>query len=312
MGFDFLLLQGYAPIVQLSLPVVNNRKVDVSSSGQASYANADARQAAPDLWSTLESAVVPGGDAVPATWLSNGSRASLTGTQDMTYSCCVGEDVGVDVELTNPLHIELAITHLRLSCTFEAAPSKAPPPAQAQQVAKPETSPFQVREERITLHPGERAVIHLRVTPLRTGKLHIGGVVWTLNGVATGQMAFSIPRQLPKKTSSAALASDGEEAPQPEAGGIDVKVMPPMPRLKLSLEGLPSSLLAGQVAQCTLRLKNAGAMTLHALRMSTDAPTLFLESPSITTVQRPEAIVFTLGQSKLGVNEELEVAAYVR
>ena len=58
------------------------------------------------------------------------------------------------------------------------------------------------------------------------------------------------------------------DAAAPAPGGIAFKVLPPMPRLEVSVSGLPPTLLAGEVAQCTMRLRNSGAMTLQHLSMA--------------------------------------------
>ena len=47
--------------------------------------------------------------------------------QQPEHTCVVGETVGIDVELSNPLQVELSLTHLRLACTFEPAASLAQP-----------------------------------------------------------------------------------------------------------------------------------------------------------------------------------------
>ena len=101
----------------------------------------------------------------------------------------------MDVELINPLQLELAISHLRLACNFE--------PAAASSSSGPAGSPgFQVHEESITLRPEERLVCHLRVMPLEPGRLSLDGVAWTLGGAAQGQERFRIPRPRPHKPGS--------------------------------------------------------------------------------------------------------------
>jgi tetratricopeptide (TPR) repeat protein len=339
---------GYQPVIQLPLPVVNTSKVGVSSSGQASYANGAARQAVPELWINLQSAVcqglaaaggdsrdksINGGDRKgSSTWLDNGgSKASLAsaaggfsrGSEIDNLCCCVGEDIGVDVEITNPLQIELAVTKFKLTCTFEAAASIAPAPA-APPAAVGFSSPFQVKEERITLHPGEQAVVHLRVKPLRTGSLTIDGVSWELNGIATSTRAFTIKRggnlgfvTLNRYPDAEDTEKDVVVTTDDVFSGLIVKIMPPMPRLELSLETLPPTLLVGQVSKCNLKLKNAGAMTLHALRCAIDTASVFLElGAGQQVVHKPgKGHVFGLptnSSTKLGVNEEMEVVLYVR
>lgn len=60
----------------------------------------------------------------------------------------------------------------------------------------------QLHEESVTLHGGERMVVHLRVVPLRPGTLQVHGLSWLLNGVAHGQAAFCIPQPRPRKPGS--------------------------------------------------------------------------------------------------------------
>jgi hypothetical protein len=343
---------GYPPVIDLPLPVVNTNKVGVSSSGQASYANGAARQVVPELWTGLEVAVCQGltltggennnnsGSRGNSTWLDNGgsktslasvAAASSSGNGMDNLCCCVGEDVGVDVEIKNPLQIELAVTKLKLTCTFEAAAAAT----RAAPAAAGASSPFQVKEERITLHPGEQAVVHLRVKPLRTGSLSIDGVSWELNGFATGTRAFTIKRggglgfvTLNRCPDAEDKENDVADVIEDVFSGIIVKIMPPMPRLELSLQALPSTLLVGQVTKCTLKLKNAGAMTLHALRCAIDTSSVYLElGAGQQVVHRPgKGHVFGFPGSgggggggggghsttKLGVNEEMEVIVYVR
>lgn len=58
----------------------------------------------------------------PSLMLAGGSRAARLNEADEAAaprSCCVGEAVGLDVELHNPLQLDLAVTRLRLACTWE-------------------------------------------------------------------------------------------------------------------------------------------------------------------------------------------------
>ena len=54
-----------------------------------------------------------------------------------------------------------------------------------------------------------------------------------------------------------------------------------MPRLEVSLVGLPPTVLAGEVVRCSMRLMNSGAMTLQQLSMATASSAgIFLGSSS--------------------------------
>jgi tetratricopeptide (TPR) repeat protein len=334
-------LQGYAPQVDLPLPVVDVEHVGLAVAGQAGYASVEARQVPREEWAPLQAALQPSADAAP-TWLDGGSRAGLA-DQPERHNCCVGEDIGVDVGLTNPLRLALAVTRLRLVCQFEPAAGGGAPaaaPAGGAAPPRPEAPPFQIREERITLHGGERAVVHLRVRPLRPGTLRVEGVAWELDGEAHGQRSFAIPRPRPRKPGSSVALLDAE---RPPAGGLVFAVLPPMPRLEVALEGLPATVLEGQLVRATLRLKNTGAMTLQGLSMAAGGGDMFLESsspasggdvdgnggvetpgggapakkaPSAATVSaatRQGVPVFCLDPAtKLGVNQELCLPLWLR
>jgi hypothetical protein len=66
------------------------------------------------------------------------------------------------------------------------------------------------------------------------------------------------------------------DAERPPAGGAVFNVLPPMPRLEVSLDGLPPVLLSGQLVRCTLGLKNVGAMTLHGMVMATGSREVYV------------------------------------
>jgi hypothetical protein len=50
-----------------------------------------------------------------------GSRARLAEDGPSSRCCCVGEAVVLEVELSNPLQLDLSLTRLRLTCTWEPA-----------------------------------------------------------------------------------------------------------------------------------------------------------------------------------------------
>lgn len=135
---------------------------------------------------------------------AGGSRARLAeGDDPAERCCCVGEPVGVDVELCNPLQLDLAVSRLRLACTWEPpAAGSGDGEAGSQQQAQQQGPGFRVAEESVSLAGGERVVVHLRVVPLRPGRLRVEGVAWLLNGAAHGKAAFAIPQPRPRKPGS--------------------------------------------------------------------------------------------------------------
>lgn len=285
-------VQGYSPVLELPLPEVELERVGLQYDGQTCYANVEARQVPVETWRPLEAAVQPQSEAGPLTWLDGGSRAVLA--EAPRHTCCAGEVVGVDVELRNPLQVDLALTRLRLACTFEASSSGGgtgggiiSPSAdgaaagvtgwhgqeRSQQPQQQAGLGFEVREESITLRAGERVVMHLRVWPLQPGRLEVGGVAWKLGGVAQGLQRFQIPRPKPLKPGTSRVVIDAD---RPPPGGITLTVLSPMPRLEVAVEGLESTLLVGELVRCRLRLHNTGAMALRGLAMAADNAGIYL------------------------------------
>lgn len=78
----------------------------------------------------------------------------LAEAEESSSCCCVGEGVGLDVELHNPLQLDLHLTHLRLACTWDAVTtgmsSATASPEKAAPSSEGSTAPqgFQVSERR--------------------------------------------------------------------------------------------------------------------------------------------------------------------
>lgn len=296
-------------------------------------------------------------DAPGTTWLDGSSRGSVAdwgSAAAAVHTCCVGEAVGLDVELRNPLQIDLKLTRLRLACTFEPSCSgiiteaaMAPHNGDStrgqvctangqQQQQQHENGPdFQVWEESITLRAGERMIVHLRVVPLRPGRLEVGGLAWMLDGVAQGLRRFCIPQPKPRQPSTSHKMLDAE---RPPPGGVVLTVLPLMPRLEATVEGLEPTLLAGELVQASLRLRNAGSMALQGLAMATASPGIYVDnggnmsssgtsdptdcsSPAavnepalaeVTFRQRQGVAIFSLPRLRLAVGQELTLPIWFR
>ena len=91
------------------------------------------------------------------------------------------------------------------------------------------------------------------------------------------------------------LIDAGESA---AAGGVVFKVLPPMPRLEVSISGLPAAVLAGEIVHCTMWLKNSGAMTLQHLSMAAAGGThIYLGSGPSSGVGTP-AVASTFARAE--------------
>lgn len=131
------------------------------------------------------------------------------------------------------------------------------------------------------------------------------------------------------------------DAERPAPGGVTLRVLPPMPRLEVSVSGLPPTVLAGEVVRGSLRLRNSGAMSLQRLSMAAAAGTgVFLQPPSgqassgaadaadgpasagsssgsgsapeLVASFRQGAAIFSLPAARLGVGQELVLPVWFR
>ena len=121
------------------------------------------------------------------------------------------------------------MSRLHLVCTFEPAVGAAA--GSSEEASSGGGGAFQAREEAITLRPGERVICHLRVLPLRPGRLALEGVAWTLNGTVQGQRAFRVPRPRPCKPGSSMCA-----AAATAAACVGVACMQARPKLPPGLQ----------------------------------------------------------------------------
>ena len=97
---------------------------------------------------------------------SRAARLDEAGEAGGARSCCAGEAVGLDVELHNPLALDLAVTRLRLACAWEPAPGGVRGPEGSPEGTQSEATQqdgFQVRRVRC---PGAAPAARL---PWRSG-----------------------------------------------------------------------------------------------------------------------------------------------
>lgn len=223
-------------------------------------------------WSALESSIIEVMTPPDKRYLLTLRKPSTK----IEHLGVVGEFIYVDVELTNPLKVPLQFTDMRLAChltpSYSAMASGlsrrgslskadrplAPAPAPASDepvVDQPEL--WEAEKNDKLFGPGETRTVQFAVKPLVEGSLSIVGVIFKLCGVL--------------------------EAFRPLAKPSVIKVSVPMPRVSLSLLGLPaasdstrSALYVGQHHEVCLRIKNLGQKPLHNLAFTSSQPHLFL------------------------------------
>jgi hypothetical protein len=88
------------------------------------YASSAAAAAPEEIWGPVEEGLLPAVTVTLHTWMDAPSK-SLPQVKDFNI-CVAGEDIGVDVEFSNPLQIPIDISSICLSCEFiETAAGKA-------------------------------------------------------------------------------------------------------------------------------------------------------------------------------------------
>lgn len=234
-------------------------------------------------WQALESAVIEIMTPPDKRYLLTLKKPSAK----LEHLGVVGEHVYVDVVLTNPLQVPLQFTDMRLACHLNpsysamasgitrrssaskplernpAAPASSSSISQASSNSIPAASSAPVEEMWVAekydklFGPGETRTVQFAVKPLVEGSLNILGVAFKMCGVL--------------------------DAFRPLAKPPTIKVSVPMPRVSLSLLGLPgshdssrSSLYVGQHHEVCLRVKNLGQKPLVNLAFTTSHPHIFL------------------------------------
>ena len=204
-------------------------------------------------WAALEEdGLVPAGlQGGGATWLDKPRERGA----EQRGVCAAGEEVVVEVAMSNPLKVAIDVTHLRLVCEFVPAEGD-------DDLSSASSALVSTPTEATSLQPGERTKARLRCTPRRAGTLRIVGVAWTLCGAQRGFRRFD-PRA--PRTRRGANGEWARDAPREKR--LAFTVTPVMPRLSLVLEGLPSSVPAGSATLATLRIRNVTSVAAHNVRL---------------------------------------------
>lgn len=115
---------GKDKVLELDLPAVKVENVCVHFEDHRTYASSAAAAAPEEIWGPVEEGLLPAVTVTLHTWMDAPSK-SLPQVKDFNI-CVAGEDIGVDVEFSNPLQIPIDISSICLSCEFiETAAGKA-------------------------------------------------------------------------------------------------------------------------------------------------------------------------------------------
>jgi len=201
-----------------------------------------------------------------------------------------GESVTVKIVLSNPLDVAVSLTDVQLVAAMEASDSEpgttldAPTfdATIAKLLASTDPSPLRdfgelvVDSLSVTLGPRETTQVLLRVCPLLTGRLVVSGLKWRLNGEVWATHEMDLPG--PLLHDSLDHRATGARAPNTT---LIFDVVDDLPWLALELQGLPDTILQGEVVQAVLKVRNVGRASAHGLFVKSDAPWCYVgKAPS--------------------------------
>lgn len=256
------------------------------SAGSSEYGNFEAREISLDQWTKMEGFL----NGSPSTnWLDSSNKSSIS-----RHTACVGEEIGIDIEVCNPSKINLDVSDLRLICSTDLEEDSS---------TVDTVQGVTCLREKVTLYPGERAMVNLKCKPLEIGRLTIQGIAWILQGSVTGK------KLLRPEKSKWALDDNSKKF----GGPITLEVMPPMPRLLVKAVDLPGDLYVGEIVKCKFKVRNIGATPLHNI-VAISSPFLYLEGAKFETrdEQKSSYQKFKLNDVKLDVEEEFDVSGFLR
>lgn len=290
------------PSIELPVPYVNGRHAKVSLPGQASFGNQEAQNVSKDVWNRLEERVIFNQIKQENGKLSGfGSRANLVGLN--MESCCVGEDIIVEIEMYNFLNIPIKLTEIILRCAWSSSSNLE----QDESDYDCSSEYFVVEEEDMDLDAGVRVIKRLKVRPLRAGYLRIHSVTWRVNGISGGCIPlFSTHKSKKEKSFHSFVESESKN------NGIVVKIVDPMPCLEVTFCSMPLCLMAGQTRKCRILVKNIGSVPLQNLRVATDSRSIYIPTKDVFDFEGLTSFAIPGTVARLGVEESRELMVYIR
>ncbi|CBJ30639.1 conserved unknown protein [Ectocarpus siliculosus] len=180
--------------------------------------------------------------------------------------------------------------------------SSPPTPATAAAAATDATAAaVAIERRRATVPPGERLPVLLKFCALRpaTAALTVSSVRWTVFQWNGGKEAGGTGEACPRVWVSHRLEGRGKllhATLEQRAAKARAPAPPPrfeatgsMPWLGCSLEGVPPTLLQGEVVRATLNVTNRGRAPAGHLCLKTNLPWVAFEEPSTATIGGDEA-----------------------
>ncbi|XP_024378593.1 uncharacterized protein [Physcomitrium patens] len=279
---------GKNKVLDLELPTINAERVHVHFEDHRIYSTSSAAAKAENIWTPVEEGLVPSVAVQTHTWMD----APKSLVQAIDYNVCIaGEEVGVDVEFSNPLQIPIDVSSVCLTCEFDDSSVNKPDTAQIALNPSEDQSSDLIEDkaqstvitvendsmpsvvlpdESFQLPAAEKIVVRLKAKPLKEGVLKVVGVRWVLAGIATGHREFTITG--PQITTSKTRAWSNP----PPNQRLKFHVLAHMPRLEVSMHEPPMKVNTGELHRVVLELYNPSKISVKRIKFKTSHPNVLL------------------------------------
>ena len=161
--------------------------------------------------------------------------------------CVLGEPIGVDVRVRNPLKVEVSVTNARLVCELEESEGESGGTDGVSAASTPAIT--------VALSPKETKTVRLVCVPSAPGKMRIVGVAWTLARVDDGYAAFDV--RAPRTRRAAQTQEWVRDVPREKR--LAFTVVDAMPKIVVAVHGVPRRCPRGASVRCALRVSNESA-----------------------------------------------------
>ncbi|KAJ1999237.1 hypothetical protein H4R26_005149, partial [Coemansia thaxteri] len=202
------------------------------------------------------------GEDLMLEWRLDGSNPSKAGAADSGVPpprcCSVGEVVAVLLVVTNPLTIGVTLNNLTLECAFESS-------GETTIVSEPALDVSTVHT--VILEGEQTTMATVQIVPRRAGFVSIVGVKYLLCDILPTFKSLV----LPGKRMNGTLEQRVGVVHTPDTT-LGFTVSPDLPRLHITVDDLPDTLMSGSMHRATLRVVNNGTLPCNSVVMWVSHP----------------------------------------
>jgi len=197
----------------------------------------------------------------------------------------VGEEVIVELELSNPMRVRLELSQVRLGGELLAEPETGGDGASSDKDGVAADFP----EQSVVLEPHEKKRVRLPAVPRRDGLLQLRSVSWNLFGQVPCSRPLAVKGRRLRNTLEQRASSTGVYSTDHR---LELRTRSGVPRLRAKIEGWPSAdnadaMLTGEMRACALVITSpdgTGPGRASRIRITTSHPA-FLDFDLSSSVQ---------------------------